>query len=284
MHRLLGAATCTTLLLVMLDVPAQASFREVKGATVVLERTSRGPASLKLAVYTLVDGAPADTARASAFTGIVGQRRGRSGFVQPFALMSVSADPAPSAYASGNRYGCPQFGCGALGSAGMVITTVELDDTGMADARSLDRIYVVTTSRQPSLQYQARGWKAVIRPLTFRFVGRSEGAASLSGGLVGPADADVFVSATLRGAARGSIAAAQLPCGTAAVGRGHLRGPARASKSVSCLGNSESSRAGLSSSSAALWTFAADAAAFGSSGSDSARLLVIDLPSSLGGR
>ncbi len=279
MRRRAALALVALGVLLPLAPPASASFKEVKASTVVFERTTRGPASLKVAAFADSGGRPSDLPGKVSFTGIVGQRSGRGGRIVPFVLAAGAADPAPAVYAGGSRYGCSQYGCGAIGSVGATVSTAELSDRGMDDPEALDRVFVVISSAHPSLQFEANGWKAVVRGLAFRFKTHTDSQAAVTFGLMnGAADSDVFASADLAGGALGSISVGQLPCGTASAGRGSLHNAAGVSAEATCLAGTQRSTVGLFSPARTTWTFSAEGAAAGLSGTQSGRFLVIDVP------
>jgi hypothetical protein len=200
----------------VLSAPAAAAPAPPNARTLILERTTSGPASFSL----IVDAQLSDDAR-EGFIGTVSARVEAGRVVDAVSLgahafywdYGVRADTGEQVV----EVCQPTGGCIVNRTLAYQGWTQSSDDGG-DDVHN--RLYVVIEG-PGTIRFTGDGWTLHHRPMTYRWVGSAD--AEGSGVLTGSTGVHRFESASLRGGPRGSIATGAPPCsrsGSGLVARG----------------------------------------------------------------
>ena len=291
-RRWLVIAVVTAVSLSTLVVPAgaqdDADFVRIEDEhTVVFERTKNGPATLMVAYSSGGGERPGGKVGGESVLGAIGLRDGGKPRSVALGQAAMSNDSAPSARIGGERVGCPTAGCGVVGGAGIIVSTIELSDTGLDDPEALTHVFLVVDGDEPIIDYAADGWQARAVPLDFRYVTARGSTISAETGQVGPAVDLTEGAGPLTGGKWGSIAAGQLPCGylpvggMAGVGTAELVGgkPTVSMTCTSVVGDRQDAIGASHAAKTTTWQLeTSPTPAAGFSSLSNVRLLVIDLP------
>ena len=197
----------------ILTGPAAASAPAEQRQTLVLVRTTDGPASYNL----VVDSALSD-ASPRGFNGTISGRVEKGRLVRAASLGATAFywDHGVTARANGQTLRV----CDAAGGCIVNRTLAYQVQSTARDAGGPDvdnRLYVVIEG-PATIRFKGDGWKLVRTPLTYRYVEAAK--AQASGVFTGLHSAQTFESATLPGGRRGSVAAGAPPCSFSTPGVG----------------------------------------------------------------
>jgi hypothetical protein len=206
-----GLALVSAGLCLVLVAPATAAPSDVQISTLLLERTTSGPAS-----FTLTIDAQLSDQEPEGFIGIVSARvvGGRVEAAEALGANAFFFDYGVRAEAAEQRVEVcqPLGGCIVNRTLAYQSFTESRDDGGSTAA---NRLFVVVEG-PAIIRFDGQGWSLKRSPLSYRWI-ESAGAGG-SGVFTGSFGLQHFASATLPGGAGGSIATGAPPCSQARSG------------------------------------------------------------------
>jgi hypothetical protein len=181
--------------------------------TLVLVRTTTGPAWYHLGIEAALSPAAPHALDAAVTARVDGGRLRRAGSLGAFAF-AYDGDVTVKAASTTVRLCQPLGGC-VVNRVLAYSTAVESRDSGGPGVDN--RLYVVEEG-PARVTFRGKGWALRRVPLSYRWVGSD--AADATGVFTGANSVEAFEHAALRGGRYGSIATGAPPCSTATAGVG----------------------------------------------------------------